>query len=71
MILLEQALREQLGIKPEPSNGKRGRPKGTKNGTTSKAKDKWDHIEASNARHKRQYNPATNILNARPRPVVK
>ena|ERR1043166_8903741 len=70
--LLEHELYIQLGIPVVEPTGKRGRPKGTKNGTSTKVKDKWAHLPVANAkRNKHKYNPTTNILMSRPRPVLR
>ena len=63
--MLDAEIARQLGI-VSTSEGKRGRPKGSKNGATTKTKGKWDHLEAANKK-KRKPNATTNILNGRPR----
>lgn len=64
--LLLNKLREMSGLEPYPTG--RGRPAGSKNGTSTKPKS-----EPREKKKKRpgSFNPTTNILNGRPRPVCR
>lgn len=70
LTMLKNAIEKHMGVKGEvKEGGKRGRPKGSTNGTKKAGVKKGNKKKGKKHHPGQNYNRATNILHTRPRPV--